>query len=154
MNQPREDLPRLASYVVDARIAAGFSTRKEFADATGVTARTLGKLETASERVSNETLARVARELRWTPDSPARVMAGQEPVPVGRDDAARPDTPPPGASVTSEAARLLFPDDYRKQVIWSLPATSEEDRADMIAILDGRRRGRSGGEDSLRKGTA
>ena len=84
MNQPREDLHRLASYVVDARIKAGFATRKDFAAATGVTARTLGKLETASERVSNDTLARVARELRWTPDSPALVMAGREPKAAAR----------------------------------------------------------------------
>lgn len=77
--QPREDLARLASYVISARIAAGYATRKDFAAAIGVTARTLGKLETASEPVSSDTLARVANGLGWTPDSPARVLTGLEP---------------------------------------------------------------------------
>lgn len=112
MNQPREDLRRLASYVIDARIKAGFSTRKEFAAATGVTARTLGKLENASERVSNDTLARVARELQWTPDSPARVMAGGEPVPAAR--AALPFRPvipsPPAAPGPEQAAGEILAD--------------------------------------------
>lgn len=79
MGQSREDLQRLASYVISARIAAGYGTRKEFAEAIGVTARTLGKLETAAERVSPDTLARVAKGVGWTPDSPARILAGLEP---------------------------------------------------------------------------
>ena len=80
MSQPRNDLARLASYVISARIEAGYGTRKDFADAIGVTARTLGKLETAAERVSADTLARVAKGLGWTPDSPGRVLAGLEPL--------------------------------------------------------------------------
>jgi len=109
MNQPREDLRRLASYVIDARIKAGFSTRKEFAAATGVTARTLGKLENASERVSSDTLARVARELHWTPDSPALVMSGGEPVPAARaaSQHLHPILIPSRATAHSEAEEVL-----------------------------------------------
>lgn len=116
MNAPREDLSRLASYVVDARIKAGFPTRKEFAAATGVTARTLGKLETASERVSDGTLARVARELHWTPDSPARVMAGGEPVPM--DAAVAPARPARGGALEGDTASALFLDDPAAAAIW------------------------------------
>jgi transcriptional regulator with XRE-family HTH domain len=128
MNQRREDLPRLASYVVDARLKAGFSTRKEFADATGVTARTLGKLETASERVSSETLARVAEKLHWTPDSPALIMSGQEPVPAGTPAPPRPDVMyrhPLHDAETVRRAKVLFPDDPALQAIWLLDEPEE-----------------------------
>jgi transcriptional regulator with XRE-family HTH domain len=136
MNQPREDLRRLASYVVDARIEAGFPTRKEFAAATGVTARTLGKLETASERVSNDTLARVARELHWTPDSPARVMGGGEPVrlkdPAPRDPLA--PAPELAGEPEGDAAAARYPGDKSAQDIWRLDER-EEIRLGLIAEL-------------------
>ena len=79
MSRPLEDWPRLASYVVSARIAAGYRDRKEFAAATGITHRTLGKLENG-QRVSPDTLAVVEQEIHWKPDSARRVLAGGEPV--------------------------------------------------------------------------
>jgi transcriptional regulator with XRE-family HTH domain len=106
MGQPREDLDRLASYVVAARIAAGFPARKDFAAATGVTARTLGKLETGSERVSAETLARVAEALAWTPDSPALVMAGREPVPAAGRPRPLERVPPAGGAAAAATGAL------------------------------------------------
>lgn len=81
MKHTREDLARLASYVISARIKAGYPTRQEFAAAIGVTARTLGKLETGAEEVSADTLARVCAGVGWTPDSPALILAGKEPKP-------------------------------------------------------------------------
>lgn len=147
MNQPHEDLARLASYVVGARIKAGFATRKDFAVATGITARTLGKLETAAERVSADTLVRVAATLGWTPDSPALVMAGREPVLAGGEPA-RPPAPlravPPPAAGGAPAVDVLFgmlarhPDDQKlaAEVLDALVALFPED--DVIALMASR----------------
>jgi transcriptional regulator with XRE-family HTH domain len=152
MNQPHEDLARLASYVVGARIKAGFATRKDFAAATGITARTLGKLETAAGRVSADTLARVTGVLGWTPDSPALVMAGREPVPAGGRP--EPPSPPPRLSVApslppagrlgewltslpdEDIVRVVAHDPLLRQV-WNLEDGTGKpaDRAQRIAML-------------------
>lgn len=95
MDSPRPDLARLASYVVAARIKAGYPTRKDFAKATGITARTLGKLENATEPVSDSTLARVSEVLGWAPDFPALVMA---PGPL--------EPPPPVAAPGAVVTRI------------------------------------------------
>ena len=87
MNRPREDWPRLASYVISARIAAGFRDRRALSAATGITDRTLGKLETG-HRVSPDTLAAIEQAVGWKPDSARQVLAGGEPSPVPREDAA------------------------------------------------------------------
>ncbi len=78
MNSPREDWPRLGSYVVSARKAAGYKDRRALERATGISERTLGKLENG-QRVSADTLAAVAEKVHWTPDSPRLVLAGGEP---------------------------------------------------------------------------
>jgi len=81
MNRPREDWLRLASYVVSARLAAGFKDRHALSAATGVTERTLGKLETG-QRVSVETIALVEQAVGWKPDSARTILDGGEPSPA------------------------------------------------------------------------
>jgi transcriptional regulator with XRE-family HTH domain len=153
MNQPRDDLERLASYVVGARIKAGFATRKDFAAATGITARTLGKLETAAGRVSSDTLARVAAELGWTPDSPSLVMAGREPVPAGgHPDPPQPrpvlvPSPPPSgmlsawlATATDEMIEAIIVRDEVAKKVWNLPGGDgrplpREKRIALLAVV-------------------
>jgi len=90
MDEPSGDWGRLGRYVLSARTAAGFSDLADLAAATGITDRTLGKLETG-KRVGTKTLAAVARHVGWTPDSPQLVLAGGEPVPL-EDRAAASDT--------------------------------------------------------------
>lgn len=75
MNQPPEDWQRLADHVRAARRDAGFATRRALANATGITERTLGKLE-RGERVSPDTLDAVAKAVGWAPGIPRRVLAG------------------------------------------------------------------------------
>jgi transcriptional regulator with XRE-family HTH domain len=151
MSQPREDWQRLADYVISARIAAGHETTRAFARATGITERTLGKLENA-QPVGPETLAVVAKTVGWTPDSPRRILGRGEPEPL------RPAPEPPprpefdfSIPEPSEAARFLFPGDLTKQRIWDLPDVTEDERTAMIRVLDERRarsRGDSGGRAS------
>jgi hypothetical protein len=76
---PGEDWKRLGDYVVARRIALGMRDRRALAAATGVTDRTLGKLENG-KRVSASTLGAVENHLGWAPGSCRRMLAGGEPV--------------------------------------------------------------------------
>src|SRR4249919_969644 len=73
-----EDWQRLADYVVARRVELGMRDRRAFAEATGVTERTLGKLENG-QRVSPSTLGMVENRLGWAPGSCRRILAGGEP---------------------------------------------------------------------------
>ena len=75
---PGEDWRRLADYVVARRVELGMRERRALAVATGVTDRTLGKLENG-QRVSPSTLAMIENELGWSPGSCRRILAGGEP---------------------------------------------------------------------------
>src|SRR6185437_610295 len=74
-----EDWQRLGDYVVARRIALGMRDRRSLAVATGVTERTLGKVETG-HRVSASTLGALDNHLGWAPGSCRQVLAGGEPV--------------------------------------------------------------------------
>jgi hypothetical protein len=73
-----EDWQRLADYIVARRVELGMRDRRAFAEATGVTERTLGKLENG-QRVSPSTLGMVENRLGWAPGSCRRILAGGEP---------------------------------------------------------------------------
>jgi hypothetical protein len=74
-----EDWQRLGDYVVARRIALGMRDRRALAEATGVSDRTLGKVETG-RRVSASTLGALDNHLGWAPGSCRQVLAGGEPV--------------------------------------------------------------------------
>jgi transcriptional regulator with XRE-family HTH domain len=74
-----EDWERLGDYVIARRTALGMRDRRAFAAATGVTDRTLGKLENGS-RVSASTLGVIENHLGWAPGSCRRILAGGEPA--------------------------------------------------------------------------
>jgi hypothetical protein len=72
---------RLGDYVVARRAALGMRDRRAFAAATGITDRTLGKLENG-KHVSASTLGAVENHLGWAPGSCRRILAGGEPAAV------------------------------------------------------------------------
>ena len=82
-----EDWQRLADYVVARRVELGMRDRRAFAVATGVTERTLGKLENG-QHVSASTLGMVENRLGWAPGSCRRILAGGEPNPGAVPDIA------------------------------------------------------------------
>lgn len=82
---PGDDWRRLADYVVARRVELGMRERRALAAATGVTDRTLGKLENG-QRVSPSTLAVIENELGWSPGSCRRILAGGEPILAGATD--------------------------------------------------------------------
>ncbi len=73
------DWKRLGDYVIARRIALGMRDRRALAATTGVTDRTLGKIETG-KRVSASTLGAVENHLGWAPGSCRRILSGGEPV--------------------------------------------------------------------------
>jgi hypothetical protein len=77
-----EDWRRLADYVVARRVELGMRDRRALAKATGVTDRTLGKLENG-QRVSASTLGVLDNQLGWAPGSCRRILSGGEPEVVG-----------------------------------------------------------------------
>jgi hypothetical protein len=83
-----EDWMRLADYVIARRVELHMRDRRAFAEATGVTDRTLGKLENG-QRVSASTLGVVENQLGWAPGSCRRILAGGEPSagPADREQA-------------------------------------------------------------------
>jgi Helix-turn-helix len=89
-----EDWRRLADYVVARRVELGLRDRRALAAATGVTDRTLGKLENG-HRVSASTLGVIDNHLGWAPGSCRRILSGGEPevVDAGRHDTAGYDDP-------------------------------------------------------------
>jgi Helix-turn-helix len=88
-----EDWRRLADYVVARRVELGMRDRRALAAATGITDRTLGKLENA-QRVSPSTLGVIENLFGWAPGSCRRIMAGGEPnVTTGAQADARYDDP-------------------------------------------------------------
>jgi hypothetical protein len=74
-----EDWWRLADYVIARRVELGMRDRRAFADASGVTERTLGKLENG-QHVSPSTLGMVENRLGWAPGSCRRILAGGGPI--------------------------------------------------------------------------
>jgi len=74
-----EDWQRLADYVVARRVELGMRDRRALAEVTGVTERTLGKLENG-QRVSPSTLGMIENRLGWAPGSCRRILAGGEPT--------------------------------------------------------------------------
>jgi hypothetical protein len=86
-----DDWNRLASFVIARRVKLGYRDRKAFAAASGVTARTLGKLETGRQ-VGAVTLADVELALGWEPYSARRILAGGDPV-MREAPALRPQLP-------------------------------------------------------------
>lgn len=81
-----DDWQRLGDYVVARRIALGMRDRRALAGATGVSDRTLGKVETG-RRVSASTLGALDNHLGWAPGSCRQVLAGGEPVVIAADPA-------------------------------------------------------------------
>jgi transcriptional regulator with XRE-family HTH domain len=82
-------LRELADYVVARRVELGMRDRRALAEATGVTERTLGKLENG-QHVSASTLGMVENRLGWAPGSWRRILAGGEPK-VGSPDLSQPE---------------------------------------------------------------
>jgi hypothetical protein len=99
-----DDWERLGDYVVARRSALGMRDRRAFSAATGITDRTLGKLENG-KRVSASTLGAVENHLGWSPGSCRRILAGGEPTVVSASES-RPEYEDPTLQHIAETPGL------------------------------------------------
>jgi len=120
-----EDWERLGDYVVARRIALGMRDRRALAAVTGVTDRTLGKLENG-RRVSASTLGAVENHLRWAPGSCRRVLAGGEPVSPASAAASQPKFDDPTLQHIAETPGLP-PDVVRGMIALARNWREQED---------------------------
>jgi transcriptional regulator with XRE-family HTH domain len=127
MKNPPEDWPRLGRYIASARLAAGFETTRSFADALGITERTIGDLERGN-RVGRNTLLAAAKAVGWTPDSPWKILAGAEPVMLAREE--EPSVRRAAARAAEEEALRSILEDER------LPLTWRQAMVELARIMD------------------
>lgn len=128
----------LAGAVINRRVELGMRTRKQLADATGMTVKTLGEIERA-ERTSYDpaTLARVEQVLQWEPGT-INGLVSQRPEPIRANFAA--DLPPDAHPALAELAQLLnspLPADARATLLADLErvmATARREAADLPAV--------------------
>ena len=123
-----ENWERLGDYVVARRIALGMRDRRALATATGVTERTLGKVETG-KRVSASTLAALENHFGWAPGSCRQVLAGGEPVLVTPPEATIPQYDDPTLQHIAEVPGLP-PDVVRGLIALARNWREQEDQHD------------------------
>jgi transcriptional regulator with XRE-family HTH domain len=75
-----EATERLASLVVARRVELGYKRRPAFAEAAGISLRTLGDLETGRRtNFDPATIAAIEQALRWATGSISQVLSGGDP---------------------------------------------------------------------------
>ena len=76
---PSQDWKRLGAFVTSRRAERGCMTQRAFAKVTGLTDRTIGKLENG-QRVGWSTLGLIEAHLGWEPGSARQILQGGDPV--------------------------------------------------------------------------
>jgi hypothetical protein len=97
---------QVADAVVTRRVELGMRTRRQLAEKSGLTVKTLGEIE-RNERTSYDrsTLAVVERALNWTPGTIHAIATGTELIRPGSPS--RPNAG--GAALVAELALMLDP---------------------------------------------
>ena len=125
------DRKRLAAHVIARRMALGIKDRRALSKETGISDRTIGKLE-LGQPVSPSTLGMVENVLSWEPGSAQRVLEGGEPAIKGQQSPAAPARPAYTDPVMQEAWEALedvdLPDEVKRGMI-AYARAAREDRA-------------------------
>jgi transcriptional regulator with XRE-family HTH domain len=115
---------RLGKYVVSRRVQLRYKTRQPFADALGISLRTLGDLETGRrEKYEPNTIAALENALGWAAGSVDDIVAGGEPTlnPMRPDAANGATTTADNAADPDEALRRVMlsdlPDDRKRLIV-------------------------------------
>lgn len=139
LNNGRVDAwERLARYIVARRVALGYKRRPPFADALGISLRTLGDIETGRrERYDPATVAALENTLGWTTGSVQRIIAGGEPTldAHAQGDASVPDGMPAVATFQDQPAE--HDEALRRVMLSDLP--DEQKRRIARILIDQRR---------------
>lgn len=73
------DWDRLRAFVIRDRDAAAYDTQRKFAEAIGVSEKSVNNFESGRNRMRRGTLSRVETVLNWVPGSAQVVLNGGEP---------------------------------------------------------------------------
>ncbi len=80
-DQPTPEWTRLAEHVVARRVQLGYRKRPAFTDASGISTRILGDIETARRNSYDPTtIAKLEQALKWATGSVNSILAGAEPT--------------------------------------------------------------------------
>jgi hypothetical protein len=120
------DWARLGEYVVARRVKLGYKKRPAFSDATGISTRILGDIETGRRgNFDRTTIAALEGTLGWATGSATRIAYGGEPTIVADIRAESDEAPaavPPDDLATDrdEALRRVMlsdlPDDQKRRI--------------------------------------
>jgi transcriptional regulator with XRE-family HTH domain len=138
-NGRMEATERLASLVVARRVELGYKRRPAFAEAAGISLRTLGDLETGRRtNFDPATIAAIEQALRWDTGSIGQILSGGDPSEARATTRERAingtPTVRPGTSERDEALLKVLasdlPEDKKEQIIRLLIAEKQAaDRA-------------------------
>jgi hypothetical protein len=136
---------RLGEYVVARRVQLGYKKRPAFSDASGISTRILGDIETGRRgNFDPTTIAALENTLGWATGSVNRIAHGGEPTVVTntRDDTANSDSAPAGDQATDgdEALRRVMrsnlTDDQKRRITRMLIAEKEDAERQRVALAE------------------
>jgi transcriptional regulator with XRE-family HTH domain len=118
-------MQRLGSLVVARRVQLGYRRRPPFADAAGISLRTLGDIETGRrERYDPATVATLEQALQWKTGSVQHIIDGGDPTeqnPATETDATTttyvPERTPQGSEAIRRVLTSDIPDDRKQEII-------------------------------------
>ena len=141
-NYPHDAWVRLGKALERRRgqLGYGFRRRGEFADGTGLSSKTLARIEHAwRDAYPDDTIALIEVIYRWQPGSAEAVLRGGEPVPA---EAAATERPPPPADAPELVRRLWWSEIdvngepmLAAQIIWNSPAHYSGDEEAKLRLI-------------------
>jgi hypothetical protein len=135
------DWARLGEYVVARRVQLGYKKRPAFSDASGISTRILGDIETGRRgNFDPTTIAALENTLGWATGSANRIAHGGEPTVIAnvRDDTTTDNaTAGDQAADTDEALRRVMrsnlTDDQKRRITRMLIAEKEDAERQRVA---------------------
>jgi hypothetical protein len=143
VGDPRRAARRLGDLVVARRVQLGYRKRPPFAQASGISTRILGDIETGRRtNFGPSTIAALEHTLQWATGSVAAVLAGGDPTVFDTHP-----QPPPGGEPDEAVARVMrsdLPDEQKRHLVRLLNAEREaaerwriEHAEELIRLLRG-----------------
>jgi hypothetical protein len=137
------DWARLGEYVVARRVRLGYKKRPAFSDASGISTRILGDIETGRRgNFDPTTIAALENTLGWATGSASRIAHGGEPTVVAntRDDVASSDSATPAGDQNTDGDEALrrvmrsnLTDDQKRRITRMLIAEKEDAERQRVA---------------------
>ncbi|WP_433731165.1 hypothetical protein ACQP2Y_21985 [Actinoplanes sp. CA-051413] len=129
------DWTRLGTYVTARRDELGYRTRQQLADASNISTRILGDIETGRRdgRFDRTTIARLERTLKWATGSAQQIADGGEPTLLAGPDLTTDRTSANRSDTLSALVTKIMRDDriteaQKTRIVQILIKTAEDER--------------------------